>query len=372
MPTASSDVSQDDSELEALRTGIRDVLEREASRDRVQGFVGGGLTLYQGLWAKASELGWLALAIPDEHGGLGLDFAALAILYEELGRFVAPLPLVGTMLVAEALATAGSPEQQALWLPRIAAGEIPASPAVHCSEATGVSMTGAGSMLSLSGHADDLIEGATARLLLIAATEADGTPRHVLLEPEADGVTVVVEPTMDQTRHLARVQFENTLIPADRLLPGPAGALNDALLTHAALALACDAMGGAAAIFELTIDYLKIREQFGRPIGSFQALKHRCADHKVALEASGAVVREAVAKRASGAPDAPLYAAMAKFYACDVYAAIATDAVQLHGGIGFTWEHPCHLFLKRAKLNEALFGAAAAHADRAANLLLAA
>src|SRR5271154_5116747 len=127
MPTASSDVSQHDTELEALRTGIRDVLEREAARDRVQDFVAGGLTLNEGLWAKASELGWLALAIPEEHGGLEQDFAALAILYEELGRFVAPLPFVGTMLVAEALVTAGSPAQQAAWLPRIASGELPAS-----------------------------------------------------------------------------------------------------------------------------------------------------------------------------------------------------------------------------------------------------
>ena len=365
-------MSQADAELEALRNGIRDVLEREATRDRVQSFVAGGLTLDGPLWAKASELGWLALAIPEDHGGLGLDFAGLAILYEELGRFVAPLPLVGTMLVAEALATAGSPEQQALWLPRIAAGEVPASLAVHCPAAAGVSMARVGGMLTLSGHAGDLIEGAAARLLLIAATEADGTPRHILLEPEADGVDVVFEPTMDQTRHLAHVRLDNTLIPAGRLLPGSGEMLNEALLTHAALALACDAMGGAAAIFEQTVDYLKIREQFGKPIGSFQALKHRCADHKVALEASSAVAREAAAKRAAGAPDAALYAAMAKFYACDVYATIATDAVQLHGGIGFTWEHPCHLFLKRAKLSEALFGTAAAHADRAANLLLAA
>jgi alkylation response protein AidB-like acyl-CoA dehydrogenase len=368
------DLSDSESDLEALRSGIRDVLEREAARDQVQSFVAGGLTLDAGLWTKASELGWLALAIPEEYGGLGLDFAAQAILYEELGRFVTPLPLLGTMLVAEALAGSGTPKQQAAWLPRIASGEMPASLPVQTpgGPADGVLMSKAGDRLILSGRADDLIEGAAARLLLIGARDADGGQHYILVEPAADGVAAVAEPTADQTRHLAHIRFENTAIPADRLLPGPAEALNEALLSHAALALACDAMGGAAAIFEQTIDYLKIREQFGKPIGSFQALKHRCADHKVALEASGAVVREAVRKRAAGATDAALYASMAKFYACDVYSTIATDAVQLHGGIGFTWEHPCHLFLKRAKLNEALFGTAAAHADRAANLLLAA
>jgi len=357
-------------ESEALRAGIRDVLEREAARDRVQSFVASGLTLDQGLWAKASELGWLALAIPEAHGGLEQDFSALAILYEELGRFVAPLPLAGTMLVAEALASAGSPAQQAAWLPRIASGELPAS--LSAGQSTDVQLSTTGDTVILSGRADDLIEGAAAKLLLIGVRDAGGMQRHVLVDPAADGITVIAEPTADQTRHLAHVRFENTAIPADRMLPGSGETLNGALLSHAALALACDAMGGAAAIFEQTVEYLKIREQFGKPIGSFQALKHRCADHKVALEASGAVVREAVHKRANAAPDAALYAAMAKFYACDVYAAIATDAVQLHGGIGFTWEHPCHLYLKRAKLNQALFGTSAAHADRAAQLLLAA
>jgi alkylation response protein AidB-like acyl-CoA dehydrogenase len=357
-------------ESEALRAGIRDVLEREAARDRVQAFVAGGLTVNEGLWARASELGWLALTIAEAHGGLEQDFSALAILYEELGRFVAPLPLVGAMLVAEALATAGSPAQRAAWLPRIASGELPASLAVPCPD--GARLSTGGDTLILSGRADDLIEGAAAKLLLIGVRDAGGALRHVLVDPATDGVAVIAEPTADQTRHLAHVRFDNTAIPADRMLPGPGETLKDALLGHAALALACDAMGGAAAIFEQTLDYLKIREQFGKPIGSFQALKHRCADHKVALEASAAVVREAVRLHAAGAPDAALYAVMAKFYACDTYAAIATDAVQLHGGIGFTWEHSCHLYLKRAKLNQALFGTSAAHADRAAELLLAA
>ena len=308
-------MSHDESDLEALRTGIRDVLEREAARDRVQAFVASGHVFAEELWASAATLGWPALPIAEAHGGLGLDFAALAVLYEELGRSVAPLPLVGTTLVAEALAVAGSPGQQAEWLPRIVSGEAPAALALDCTQSfDSVQLTRSGDDVILSGRAGDLVEGGAAKLLLIGGAEADGTAHYLLVEPEADGVFVAVEQTVDQTRHLASVTFRETRLPAARLLPGPARFLADTLLSHAALALACDSLGGAASILDMTIEYLKVREQFGKPIGSFQALKHRCADHKVALESSRALVREAVAKQAGGAADAPLFAAMAKFH----------------------------------------------------------
>src|SRR5262249_38403424 len=154
--------------------------------------------------------------------------------------------------------------------------------------------------------------------------------------------------------HLAHAGFEALMLPVERRLGEQPldPVLHDALLEHAALALACDAVGAAQEVLGLTIDYLKTRQQFGKPIGSFQALKRRCADHRVALEVAWSLVREAVRSRASGASDAAAQASLAKAYACDVGAAIATDATQLHGGIGVTWEHPCHLFLKRAKLDE--------------------
>jgi alkylation response protein AidB-like acyl-CoA dehydrogenase len=146
--------------------------------------------------------------------------------------------------------------------------------------------------------------------------------------------------------------------------------ISDALLGHAALALACDGLGLADAVLTLTVEYLKTRMQFGKVIGSFQALKHRCANHKVALEAARASTHDAVRHWVEGRSDARARSSLAKAHACEAATVIATDAVQLHGGIGFTWEHTCHLFLKRAKLNEALFGTRAAHEDRAANLLL--
>jgi alkylation response protein AidB-like acyl-CoA dehydrogenase len=226
--------------------------------------------------------------------------------------------------------------------------------------------------LVLSGDAHDLLDGAAATVLLLAAQGDDGASYLVLVRPREDGVTVQAESLVDRTRHLAHAHLGDIVIPADRQLgeePLRDG-LSDALLGHAALALACDGLGLADAVLTLTVDYLKTRVQFGKPIGSFQALKHRCANHKVALEATRAMTYEAVRHWAEGRSDAAARSSLAKAHACEMAAVIATDAVQLHGGIGFTWEHSCHLFLKRAKLNEALFGTRAAHEDRAAALLL--
>ena len=226
--------------------------------------------------------------------------------------------------------------------------------------------------LVLSGDACDLLDGAAASLLLVTAQGEDGALHLVLVRPREDGVSVQAEALVDRTRHLARVHLDELVLSADRRLgdaPLRAG-LSDELLGHAALALACDGLGLADAVLTLTIEYLKTRVQFGKPIGSFQALKHRCANHKVALEATRAATYEAVRHWTEDRSDARVRSSLAKAHACDVATVIATDAVQLHGGIGFTWEHACHLFLKRAKLNEALFGTRAAHEDRAADLLL--
>ncbi len=349
---------------ETLRDGFRDVLVREASSERLHRFVDGGGVRDEALWQEAAALGWPALAIPEADGGLGLGIAEAAVLFEEVGRALAPMPLLGSYLAARAIELGGSEAQRAAWLPRIAAGELtctisPPFPA-HAVE-----FAVEGDQVVLTGEAGDLLDGGGAELLVVLAQDADGGSTYVLI----DGVEAEVERTVDRTRHLARARFDGLRVPMDRLFAG-GEAMRGTLLGEAALLIACDARGGAAAIFEQTIGYLKTREQFGKPIGSFQALKHRCADHKVALEASGAVVAEAVRLWAAGDPTAPLMASSAKAYACDVYARVAEDAVQLHGGIGYTWEHDCHLFLKRAKLNQALFGTSAAHLDRAGRLLL--
>ncbi|GGL47138.1 acyl-CoA dehydrogenase family protein [Caulobacter rhizosphaerae] len=369
-----SDGHSDGMDLEALRDGVRAVLTEQASHEKVAAFTNAEGVRDEPLWSQAAELGWLALSADEAHGGLGLGSSELAIVYEELGRALAPLPVLGTMLVVEALARGGDAAQQAAWTPRLAAGELAGAVSMLTPGDRTTRLTlsaGADGGVTLDGVAADLLDGAAADILLLLAREGEGLS-WVLVEPALDGVVVEKVATVDRTRRLGEVRFDRLALPAGRVLMGDAGQIADALLAHAALALASDARGGANAVFEITLDYLKTREQFGKPIGSFQALKHRCADHKIALVASGALVAEAVARMASGDPAAGRYALAAKALATEVYARVAQDAVQLHGGIGYTWEHPCHLYLKRAKLNEQLFGGPAAYLDRVTDLLLAA
>jgi alkylation response protein AidB-like acyl-CoA dehydrogenase len=368
-------MTEDAAELDALRSSMRRVLSEHASREHLQRYVKSTELYDKALWGEAGELGWLALSVPEGDGGLGLGMSGAAILYEELGRSLAPVPVLGTLLVAEAVAATGTSAQKEAWLPDLISGATAASLQVIDPKQNTPSVQlrrrpdGA---LVLSGDAHDLLDGAAASLLLLTAQGEDGSPHLVLVRPQEDGVTVQAEPLVDRTRHLAHAHLDGVVLSADRRLgeaPMRAG-FGDELLGHAALALACDGLGLADAVLTLTVEYLKTRVQFGKPIGSFQALKHRCANHKVALEATRAVTYEAVRHWVGGHSDARARASLAKAHACDVATVIATDAVQLHGGIGFTWEHACHLFLKRAKLNEALFGTRAAHEDRAADLLL--
>ena len=187
------------------------------------------------------------------------------------------------------------------------------------------------------------------------------------LDRETAGISVTPRPLVDLTRSMADIRLDHARVDADaiiRLERDQWTALSD----HAAIALACDAIGGADSLFGRTVDYLNIREQFGRPIGSFQALKHRMADWKVKIEAVRMLVRHSAAMAVGNDARASEAASGAKAYACDTYAAFAADSVQLHGGIGFTWEHPCHLFLKRAKLSQQLFGNSKLHKERVAEL----
>jgi alkylation response protein AidB-like acyl-CoA dehydrogenase len=364
-------MSEADVELQALRDSVRGVLAQEADSARVHRLFDEGALLDRELWRTVSGLGWPALAVPEARGGLGLGAIEIAGVFEELGRRLAPIPFLGSVLAARAIAVGGDAAQGARWLPAIAEGSVlcAVSPPFGAQGRRPAVREDQGRLI-LAGEAADLLQGAEADLLVIEAADERGETVHLVIE-KADGAEIILERTVDQTRHLARARLDGLSLPADRRLAA-APALAEALATEAALALACDAVGGAEAIFEMTIEYLKTRQQFGKPIGSFQALKHRCADHKVAMAAAAAVVTEAVRLTAEGDPAAAHMAHVAKAYACEVYAALAEDAVQMHGGIGFTWEHDAHLYLKRAKLDQALFGGTAAHLDRAADLLVAA
>lgn len=359
--------------LSDLREGVRAVLESAASAARVRAHYDSGARRDEALWRTASELGWMGLSVAEAHGGLGLDASALHVLYEEIGRKVAPLPLLGSMLTAQTIALLGSDELKAQWLPPLASGEVQASVAADACTPSwdGVRLEACGDQVALNGIAGGFLDGAAADVFLIAARAGGGEPVFVLAPRDAVSEIKVVA-LVDHTRSLASVRVDAAVLSAECVLKGDALAAADAMAAHAAIALACESVAGARAILDVTVDYLKTREQFGKPIGSFQTLKHRCADHKVAIEAAGALVTRAIEEWRDRAASQLLTAALAKSLACDMFAAVAEDAVQLHGGIGFTWEHACHLYLKRAKLNQCLFGTSAANKDRAAALLAAA
>jgi alkylation response protein AidB-like acyl-CoA dehydrogenase len=345
--------------LDELRNSIREVLDEHllARGDAIPNEE--GRPLDRALWDQMAGLGWLALGIDEAHGGLGQGFAHSAVLHEELGRALSSVPALTTLLAADAIALAGTAEQKARWLPAIAAGELMAS----------ITLTPSGA-IAPTAHADgvvvpDMPFADAVDLFLLPVAAADG--RVALAVVEAAKASVTKRRTVDLTRSMGEVRVDAAVLAgAERIPLDPAtlGRLRD----RAAVALASDAIGGSAAVLARTVDYLCVREQFGRPIGSFQALKHRAANWKVLLEAATALVRHAADAVAADETDASTVASCAKFYACDAYAAISADAIQLHGGIGFTWEHVCHLFLKRAKLNQLLFGSSTVHKERVAGL----
>lgn len=355
----------DSSEDQDLRVSFREFLEAEAPPAVVRGAMCQTQPFDRDLWAKVVDLGWPALPAPEAHGGLGMGVSQLTLLYSELGRSLAPIPLLPTMIVAEAIAAFGSEAQCAAHLPEIAAGRTLAS--LSANPGSAARLSGTGVERRIDGLAQHLLDGGLAQLLLIFATDADDVPHAILVNASAGGVVINARATVDPTRHLATATLTAVEAPDLAILArgDQAQTLMERVATHGGLAIACDAQAGAEAIFAMTLEYLKLRVQFDKPIGSFQALKHRAADHKVALEASAALLGLAIQDWAAGATGAAARASLAKSAACDLYDAVADDGLQMHGGIGLTWEHDCHLFLKRAKLDNVLFGDSRTHLDRA-------
>jgi alkylation response protein AidB-like acyl-CoA dehydrogenase len=347
-----------------LRESIREVLEAESPLTLVRLDREAARQPLGALWQKMAELGWFGLGIAEAHGGLGLGYRHLALLYEELGRFLTPLPVMGTLLTADAIARAGSEAQQRCWLAPIAAGEVRASLALPTGA---VDLPRLDHDRTVGGEACDILNGDAVDELLVPVQDDAGRVYLALFHPGTPGIEVTPRRLIDLTRTMADVRLQGARVDAERLLPLDAATWT-ALLDHACLAIAGDAVGGTARILGDTVAYLGERRQFDRPIGSFQALKHRAATWKIESEGITALTRhcaELLSDRETG--QSGLVSA-AKARATESYLAVAGDAVQLHGGIGFTWEHECHLFLKRAALDAALFGTVLQHKDRAAYL----
>jgi alkylation response protein AidB-like acyl-CoA dehydrogenase len=313
------------------------------------------------------------LVIPEEMGGGGYGFDELAIVMEEAGRTLLPAPLLSTTVLATTtLLSVGGPLAGEL-LARIAGGDLIATVAVseaqlHWDQADITTLAEeSGDRWALSGSKPYVLDGTQASVILVAARTTAGVSLFAV-ECGANGLSVDPLDSMDKTRRFAAVSFDNT--PA--VLLGGDGAGWETLsgvYDRALAALACEQVGGAQAVLDMTVGYLNVRHQFGRPIGSFQAIKHRCADLLVEVESARSAAAYASAAVANGSEDASVAASIAKVYCSQAFYHVAAESIQMHGGIGFTWEHPAHLYFKRAKSSEALFGWPADHRDRIAKLI---
>ena len=366
-------------EQRELRESVRRFLTERAPLTKVRELMDTADGTDPDVWRQASaQLGLPGIAVPEEYGGAGFSFAEQAIVLEELGAalFTGPY-LASAVLAATALLASDDEEAKKDLLPGIAAGETvatlaftedggswdPASIRLAAAKTTknGWRLDGHKSFV-LDGHAADLI-------LVVAATETDGQLSLFAVTSAADGLTRRALPTLDQTRKLARLEFRS--VPAARLIgaPGEAGAVLARTLDVAAIALAAEQLGGAQRALDMAVGYAKTRHQFGRPIGSFQAIKHRCADLLLEVSSLRSAVRYAAAAVAEDSAEIPVVAALTKAYASDVYFHVAAENIQIHGGIGFTWEHDAHLYFKRAKSSELFLGDASYHRESLAQLI---
>lgn len=312
------------------------------------------------LWQDIAELGWPAVIIDEAYDGIGLGYVELVALMEEMGRALVCAPFFSSVcLAANALLLAGDEAQKRRWLPGIAAGTTTGTLAV----AGDIAATRSAEGYSLSGSVTGVIDGHSADVIVVS----DGVELYVV-PGDAPGVQRDVLPTMDQTRRRARLVFDAVAVAEDHKLAAGSGAL-PRILDRACIALAAEQVGGAERCLDMAVDYAKTRTQFGRPIGSFQAIKHKCADMLVQVESARSAAYWAGWCAATDDAELALAAPLAKATCSAAYFHCAAEAIQIHGGVGFTWECDAQLFFKRARASEQLFGAPAAHRDALATRL---
>jgi alkylation response protein AidB-like acyl-CoA dehydrogenase len=359
-------------EQQAIRATAKDFLAARYKSDRMRELADSESGFEQSDWDEMAELGWTGLALPEEWGGQGLGIVDLAVLFEEMGYALAPSPLFSNTIAGLALSLCGSDDQRERFLRPLAAGELRGVPALWDAGTPATpgsyTMEGAaqGDGVVLDGE-KVLVPDAAAADFFVVAT-ADG--RRHLVEAGADGVTVLAEPSIDATRRLSSVRFEGVEVASQNTMPGEESDYYP-VFHRLCVALAAESTGIAQRTMEMSVEYAKDRKQFDRPIGSYQAVSHRCAQMLLETENSRSAVYGA-AWAADAEPESlPLAASIAKAYASDAGWRVPDAAIQVHGGIGFTWEHDLHFFLKRGKQNAAMFGDAKWHRERVADAVLA-
>lgn len=348
-----------------FRAGLRRLLAARAPVSRARELAENGTRHDPALWRDlAQQVGTHGIAVPEAYGGSDGSWVELAIVGEEMGRVLLGGPFLSTVVLAgEALLASGDPAACEEHLTRIVAGELTAALAVAEAaagwDAAALQTTAAGSRLT--GTKEVVLDGAEADLLIVAAQGEDG-PSLYLVDGAADGVVRTPLEVLDPTRQVARVELRDA--PATLLgAAGSAAAVLEHVLRVASIFVAAEQAGGSAVCVEMTADYARTRRQFGRVIGAFQGVKHRLADAAVRTELCRSTAYWA-AWQVPGSDESYLGAAVARAHNNDAYVQTAKDAIQLHGGIGFTWEHDAHLFLRRARADASLLGSSRDHRAR--------
>jgi alkylation response protein AidB-like acyl-CoA dehydrogenase len=368
---------------EMLRATARKFFDNECTSEFVRARMAEAAGFTEEFWTKLAEQGWLGLVYPEQYGGAGLGFVDLTVLLEEMGRAVMPGPFFSTVLLGGlAILEAGSDAQKKEWLTKIAEGQARVTlawtePSARWDAAgitTAAKATGGG--FTLSGIKLFVPDAHVADALVVVArtTESKNADEGVslfLVPTNTKGVSVTLLPTMDQTRKLCEVKLDTVAVPASALLGQKDGGWTplSRVIQRATVALCAEMCGGAQKVLDMTTEYAKIRIAFGKPIGSYQGVKHKAADMLVDVENAKSLTYYAAWAVDENVPEAPLAASMAKAYASDAYRKVSGAGIQLHGGIGFTWEHDLHLYFKRAKSSEFTFGDATYHREKVAQLI---
>lgn len=362
-------------EQEELRSSVRRLLGRWCPETEVRRLMETDTGFERDVHVRlAQEIGAVGLAVPERFGGAGASWREVAVVAEETGRALYGGPYLSSAVLSAGALLATEDEQACRdYLPALVKGEILASLAfVEPDRRWDAASTGTRAVwreggYSLAGSKLYVIDGHTADLLLVTA-RIDDTTALFAVDRAAKGITTALQPTLDRTRKLAEIQFEDA--PA-RLVGAPAHGVEavSAAVRAGCAALVAEQVGGAQRLLEIGVDYANTREQFGRPIGSFQSIKHMCADMLAQVESARSLAHHASWAIAVDHPDAAAVVHAAKSLCSQTFLSVAATTIQIHGGIGFTWDHPAHLYYRRAKSDEVLFGTPAEHRTLLASLL---
>lgn len=364
-------------EQDFLRSTAREFLENEFPMTAVRELLDDARGYRPETWKQMAELGWIGILVPEEYGGSGLGFVDLVVVLEEMGRSLLPSPFLANLQGMLAVLRAGSDTQKKELLPAVAAGDRILSFAITEEAGTEdpadlqLRAEPTGSGYSLNGTKLFVPDAQSADVLVVAARTGGAGEAGlslVLVDRDAPGLEITPLESMDQTRRIAEVGFSDT--PAQLLGAADSGWQTwEWVRDRALVALSADAVGGCEKVLEDSVSYAKERIQFGKPIGVNQAIKHKCADMLIQVESSKSISRYAAWAVAEELSEAPLAAAMAKAYTSEAYRHCTAENIQIHGGVGFTWEYDCHLYFKRAKAVEVTYGDPSFQRERVAQLL---